>query len=39
LYLAGVRYDAAWQMPEFIQAPIVPGLSIHDKGVSKNSKF
>lgn len=39
LYLAGVRYDAAWQMPEFIQAPIVPGLSIHDKGVSKNSEF
>jgi len=30
LYLAGVKYDADWRMPEFSQLPVIPGLSIHN---------
>ncbi len=28
LYLAGVKYDHDWHMPELAEAPIIPGISI-----------
>ncbi len=30
LYLAGVRYDPGWCMPEFSETPIIPNLLIHN---------
>lgn len=30
LYLAGVKYDIRWGLPESSQKPIIPGLSLHD---------
>jgi tRNA pseudouridine38-40 synthase len=28
LYLAGVKYDHGWGMPEFAKLPVIPDLSI-----------
>jgi len=30
LYLAGVKYDCGWCMPELTEVPIIPGLSIRN---------
>ena len=30
LYLAGVKYDTCWGLPESSPKPIIPGLSLHD---------
>lgn len=30
LYLAGVKYDTCWGLPESSRKPIIPGLSLHD---------
>lgn len=30
LYLAGVKYDHRWCMPEFAEVPMIPGISIHN---------
>lgn len=30
LYLAGVKYDRRWGMPEFSEVPMIPGISIHN---------
>lgn len=30
LYLAGVKYDHGWDMPELAEVPIIPGISIHN---------
>ncbi len=30
LYLAGVKYDACWGLPESSQKPIIPGWSLND---------
>jgi tRNA pseudouridine38-40 synthase len=30
LYLASVKYDTCWGLPESSSKPIIPGLSLHD---------
>jgi tRNA pseudouridine38-40 synthase len=30
LYLAGVKYDHCWRMPEFSETPMIPGLFLHN---------
>lgn len=29
LYLAGVKYDVDWCMPEFTETPLIPGISLY----------